>query len=110
MPTYLRMRRYGYHTGIYRCASTACSVISRFPSYLESRRFPQQILQALRDVEVPALRHLSTSNLVYSRYNLRTERESSRQSCLNTDSFSGDGVDELYILGVQEISSIAGEA
>ena len=32
------------------------------------------------------------------------------QSCLDIDLFSGDGVVEFQILGVQEISSIAGEA
>jgi hypothetical protein len=36
--------------------------------------------------------------------------ESGRQSCLKIDLFSGDGVVEFQILGVQEISSIAGEA
>jgi len=37
-------------------------------------------------------------------------RESGWQSCLKIDLFSGDGVVEFQILGVQEISSIAGEA
>jgi hypothetical protein len=36
--------------------------------------------------------------------------KSGRQSCLKIDLFSGDGVVEFQILGVQEISSIAGEA
>ena len=36
--------------------------------------------------------------------------ESGRQRCLKIDLFSGDGVVELQKLGVQEISSIAGEA
>ena len=36
--------------------------------------------------------------------------ESGWQSCLKIDLFSGDGVVEFQILGVQEISSIAGEA
>src|ERR1039457_7601877 len=36
--------------------------------------------------------------------------ESGRQSCLKIDLFSGDGVVEFQKLGVQEISSIAGEA
>jgi hypothetical protein len=36
--------------------------------------------------------------------------ESGRQRCLKIDLFSGDGVVEFQILGVQEISSIAGEA
>ena len=35
---------------------------------------------------------------------------SGRQSCLKIDLFSGDGVVEFQKLGVQEISSIAGEA
>jgi hypothetical protein len=35
--------------------------------------------------------------------------ESRRQRCLKIDLFSGDGVVEFQILGVQEISSIAGE-
>jgi hypothetical protein len=35
---------------------------------------------------------------------------SRRQSCLKIDLFSGDGVMESQKLGVQEISSIAGEA
>jgi hypothetical protein len=38
------------------------------------------------------------------------QRESGRQSCLKIDLFSGDGVVEFQKLGVQEISSIAGEA
>ena len=37
-------------------------------------------------------------------------RESGGQSCLKIDLFSGDGVAEFQTLGVQEISSIAGEA
>jgi len=36
--------------------------------------------------------------------------ESGRQRRLKIDFFSGDGVMELQKLGVQEISSIAGEA
>ena len=36
--------------------------------------------------------------------------ESGRQRCLKIDLFSGDGVVEFQTLGVQEISSIAGEA
>jgi hypothetical protein len=36
--------------------------------------------------------------------------ESRRQSCLKIDWFAGDGVLEIQILGVQEISSIAREA
>jgi hypothetical protein len=36
--------------------------------------------------------------------------ESRRQSCLKIDLFSRDGVVEFQTLGVQEISSIAGEA
>jgi hypothetical protein len=35
---------------------------------------------------------------------------SRRQSCLKIDLFSGDGVVEFQILGVQEVSAIAGEA
>jgi hypothetical protein len=35
--------------------------------------------------------------------------ESGRQSCLKMDFFSGDGVLEFQKLGVQQISSIAGE-
>ena len=42
--------------------------------------------------------------------NLRMQWESRRQRCLKIDLFSGDGVVEFQILGVQEISSIAGEA
>ena len=38
------------------------------------------------------------------------QRGSRRQSCLKIDLFSGDGVVEFQKLGVQEISSIAGEA
>jgi len=38
------------------------------------------------------------------------QRGSGRQSCLKIDLFSGDWVVEFQILGVQEISSIAGEA
>jgi hypothetical protein len=38
------------------------------------------------------------------------QAESGRQSCLKIDLFSGDGVLEFQKLGVQEISSIAGEA
>jgi len=36
--------------------------------------------------------------------------ESGRQSCLKIDLFPGDGVLEFEKLGVQEISSIAGQA
>ena len=36
--------------------------------------------------------------------------ESCRQSCLKIDLFSADGVVELQKLGVQKISSIAGQA
>ena len=36
--------------------------------------------------------------------------ESGRQPCLKIDLFTGDGVAEFQILGVQKISSIAGEA
>ena len=42
--------------------------------------------------------------------NLLMQWESRRQSCLKIDLFSSDGVVEFQILGVQEISSIAGEA
>ncbi len=42
--------------------------------------------------------------------NLLMQSESGRQSCLKIDLFSGDGVVEFQKLGVQEISSIAGEA
>ena len=42
--------------------------------------------------------------------NLLMQSESGRQSCLKIDLFSGDGVVEFQILGVQEISSITGEA
>jgi hypothetical protein len=42
--------------------------------------------------------------------NLLMQCESGRQSCLKIDLFSGDGVVEFQELGVQEISSIAGEA
>ena len=42
--------------------------------------------------------------------NLLIQLESGRQSCLKVDLFSGDGVLEFQILGVQEIASIAGEA
>jgi hypothetical protein len=38
------------------------------------------------------------------------QQESGWQSCLKIDLFSGDGVAEFKKLGVQEISSIAGEA
>jgi hypothetical protein len=37
-------------------------------------------------------------------------QESTRQSCLKIDLFSGDGVVEIQKLGMQEISSIAREA
>ena len=42
--------------------------------------------------------------------NLLMQWESSRQGCLNIDLLSGDGVVEFQILGVQEISSVTGEA
>ena len=42
--------------------------------------------------------------------NLLMQCESGRQSCLKIDLLSGDGVVEFQKLGVQEISSIAGEA
>jgi hypothetical protein len=41
---------------------------------------------------------------------LRMQWEFRRQSCLKIDWFSVDGVVEFQILGVQEISSVAGEA
>ncbi len=42
--------------------------------------------------------------------NLLTRCESGRQGCLKTDLLAGDRVAEFQKLGVQEISSIAGEA
>jgi hypothetical protein len=42
--------------------------------------------------------------------NLPLQCESRRQRCLKIDLFSGDGVVEIQKLGVQEISSISGEA
>jgi len=42
--------------------------------------------------------------------NLLMHWKSRRQSCLKIDLFSGDGVVEFQILGVQKISSVAGEA
>ena len=42
--------------------------------------------------------------------NLLMQRESSRQSCLKIDLFAGDGVVEFQKSGMQEISSITGEA
>jgi hypothetical protein len=42
--------------------------------------------------------------------NLLMQWESRRESCLKVDLFPCDGVVEFQILGVQEISSIAGEA
>jgi hypothetical protein len=42
--------------------------------------------------------------------NLLMQSESGRQSCLEVDSFSGDGVLKVQILGMQEIPSIAGQA
>ncbi len=36
--------------------------------------------------------------------------ESRRQSCLKIDFFPADGVEEFQILGVQKISTVAGEA
>ena len=42
--------------------------------------------------------------------NLLKQWESRRQSGLQVDLFAGDGVVEFQKLGVQEISSIAGEA
>jgi hypothetical protein len=45
-----------------------------------------------------------------STVNLLLQQESRRQSCLKIDLFAGDGVVEFQKLGVQEISSIAGEA
>ena len=42
--------------------------------------------------------------------NLLIQAKSGRQSCLKIDLFSGDGVMEFQKLGVQKISSIAGEA
>ena len=45
-----------------------------------------------------------------SAVNLLMQWGSRRQSCLKIDLFSGDGVVEFEILGVQKISSIAGEA
>ena len=45
-----------------------------------------------------------------SAVNLLRQWKSRRQRCFKIDLFSGDGVVEFQILGVQEISSIAGEA
>jgi hypothetical protein len=45
-----------------------------------------------------------------SAVNLLMHSESGRQSCLKIDLFSGDGVLEFQKLGVQQISSVAGEA
>jgi hypothetical protein len=45
-----------------------------------------------------------------SPYSVGAQSESGRQSCLEIDLFPGDGVVEFQKLGVQEISSIAGEA
>ena len=42
--------------------------------------------------------------------NLLMQWKSRRQSCLKIDLFPGDGVAEFQKLGVQKISSIAGEA
>ena len=42
--------------------------------------------------------------------NLLRQWESGRQSCRKIDLFAGDGVVEFQKLGVQEISSITGEA
>jgi len=42
--------------------------------------------------------------------NLLMQWEPGRQGCLKIDLFSGDGLVKSQILGVQEISSIAGEA
>ena len=41
---------------------------------------------------------------------LLTQWESRRQSCFKIDLFSGNWVVEFQVLGVQEISSVAGEA
>jgi hypothetical protein len=45
-----------------------------------------------------------------SAVNLLMQCESGRQCCLKMDWFAGDGVVEFQKAGVQEISSIAGEA
>jgi hypothetical protein len=50
------------------------------------------------------------SHLVIPAVNLLMQWESRGQSCLKIDLFSSDGVVEFQILGVQEISSIAGKA
>ena len=48
--------------------------------------------------------------LVQHAVNLLVQWESRRQSRLKIDLFAGDGVVEFQILGVEEISSIAGQA
>ena len=53
---------------------------------------------------------VTTATSFDSRRALLMQRESRRQSCLKIDLFPGDGVVEFQILGVQEISSVAGEA
>ena len=45
-----------------------------------------------------------------SAVNLPMQQEPRRQSCRKIDLFSGDGVSEFQILGMQEISAITREA
>jgi hypothetical protein len=52
----------------------------------------------------------TATRILITALNLLMQWESRRQRCLKIDLFSGDGVVEFQILGVQEISSIAGEA
>src|ERR1700719_2404395 len=68
-----------------------------------------EALQPARRYVVLALRR-GLVRLWFSREPFSHLSESGRQSCLKIDLFSGDGVVEFQILGVQEISSIAGEA
>jgi len=56
----------------------------------------------------PALRSLARASCNFPQWPIWIV--SRGQSCLKIDLFSGDRVGEIQILGVQEISSIAGKA
>ncbi len=68
------------------------------------------ILTLRQDAEWPDRAGFNGHADLITTVNLLMRWESRRQRCLKIDLFSGDGVVEFQILGVQEISSIAGQA
>jgi hypothetical protein len=77
---------------------------------LNSRGRIRFTLIRLRSQELSGSRRLQRHPDLNPAMNLLMQRESRRQLRLKLDPFSGDGVVEIQKLGVQEISSVAGEA